>query len=141
MPKGKPLSKEDKDKLKLEIAEYLKAGNSQHAAVKKFGCAATVHSVAKEIDLKVPDAKAAQTKNANNARQFYTKDRRMKLYDKFLDKCWLLLEDEEITPHGIQALSIAIGTMCDKIKQDENGGSEGKAAILLMMDEIRKNST
>lgn len=128
------------DKTKDDIVKWLQEGNSQHSAKAKFGVSGNIVSkLAKENNIKPPEAKAAQTKNAIAHRQFYTKEKRMALYDKFLDRCWKMIEEDDITPHQIQALSIAIGTMADKIRMDENASDKGKYEFQELMDRIRKN--
>lgn len=126
-------NKKISQKIKDEVLEHIRSGKSQYSASKKYKVsAATICNWAKEEGIEI---KHSLTKNANKAHLFYNKEGRITLFEKFLEKCGAML-NEEITPHQMQALGIAIGTMVDKYRQEETHGSEGRAAILTMMDEI-----
>lgn len=127
--------------LKKKVIEYLKEPkSSQNKAVKKFGIGlGSVNRIVQESSGK-SDLEHSKTKNANTARKAYAKAEREELIDKFLSKLSGMLDSPELKPGQMQGLAIALGTALDKRRLEEGSNGQGKAALLVLMEEIRKNA-
>lgn len=128
------------DPLKKKVVRYLE-DHSQYATAKKFKIGiATVNRIAHQDPTAKPIPKRSDTKNAVRVHMTYAKDRRVKLLDKFLGKLEGMLDDPELRPGQMTGLAVALGTIFDKYRLEEGSSGDGKAALLTLAEEIRKNA-
>ncbi len=129
------------EKLTKAVIDYLKEPkSSQGKAAKKFGIGiGTVNRIV-AASAEKPPLERSKTKNASLARAEYGRERRRELLDKFLGKINTMLDSQELKPGGMQALAIALGTAIDKYRLEEGSSGQGKAALLVLMEEIKKNA-
>lgn len=120
------------------IKKYLEKGNAQNKTAKKFKVSdGLVNKIAKGMN----GAPAhSPPKKAIAARVAYAKEKREELIDKFLDKLNGMLDSSELKPGQMRGLAIALGTALDKRRLEEGSTGQGRAALMVLMEEIKKNA-
>lgn len=121
------------------ILEALKAGESQNAVAKRFGCGpATVNRIAKRNGLEY-----SAPKHAAECRRDYAAAERLALLNKLFDKV-REMADGPLTPNGLQALTISMGILTDKRRLEDGevtartevSGGSARERLASRLDEL-----
>jgi hypothetical protein len=126
--------------LKAKIIRYLKS-HSQNKTAEHFDISpSTVNKIANAGQTEKPFVPCSEPKKATDAHVAYAKERRKQLFDKFLMRLEEMLNSKELKPGQMQGLAIATGTILDKYRLEEGSSGEGKAALLVLAEQIAKNA-